>query len=78
MVRIVSTSVIVGDQRTPEMYGWFGSNKDMGEPNKSPDNKACNLRRNEKRRRERAAAREARALEKYLAKFSGEEGDAGA
>lgn len=75
MVRIVSTHVIVGDQRTPEMYGWFSNNPEMDQPNQLPDNKASNLRRNARRRKERAEARQARALEKYLAKFSGEGGD---
>lgn len=73
MVRIVSTHVIVGDQRTPEMYGWHDNNKEIGEPNKLPDKTRSNLRRNAKRRKERAEARQARALEKYLAKFSGGE-----
>lgn len=77
MVKIVSTHVIVGDQRTPEMYGWHDNNKEIGEPNKLPDNARSNLRRNAKRRAQRAAAREERMLEKYLAKFSGEGGDAG-
>jgi hypothetical protein len=74
MVRIVSTHQIVGDQRTPEMYGWFGANKEIGEPNKLPDTAQHALNRNAKRRAQRAKDREARSLERYLAKFSGEGG----
>ena len=77
MVRIISTHAIVGDQRTPEMYGWFGANPEIGLPNRTEDTQASNMRRNERRRQERAKQRrekrKAESLESYLAKFSGEE-----